>query len=186
VIKWIGVSNYLSGDCTITGGGVITCSNVTGARTGVITNAMIATMANNTFKGNVSGGSASPSDLTPGQVGGALCVPNVQNLTSGTAQTYTTPTCNGVTATWLEVHDQGGGGGGGGSGTSATSAVNGNASSFGALSAGGGSGGTNSGTNTAGGAGGTCSGSLGTQQNFTGTGGAPPTNVATMRVESVA
>jgi hypothetical protein len=137
----------------------------------------LATQANNTFVGNVSGGAAVPVALTPGQVGGALCVPSRTVLITGTSLTYTTPTCNGVTATWLEVDVQGGGGGGGGSGTGSTSGAGttGNASLFGALSAGGGSpGAANSALN--GGAGGTCSGSLGTQQNFPGSAGTGAAN----------
>jgi hypothetical protein len=106
---------------------------------------------------------------TPGQIGAVLCVPSRTVLTTGTSQTYTTPTCNGVTATWLEAEVQGGGASGGGSGTSTTAGNAGNASSFGALTASGGS--ANAATGVVGGAGGTCAGSLGTQQNFPGSNG---------------
>lgn len=77
----------------------------------------LATQANNTIVGNVSGSTAVPIALTPGQVGSALCLPQRSVFTTGTNATYTTPTCNGITATRIEFEMAGGGGGGAGSGT---------------------------------------------------------------------
>lgn len=152
----------LSGDVAITDLGAATI------QPGVVSNAKLAQGGTNTVKGNIGSGEA---DLSAAQVGTLIyCPPSRTVLTTGTSQTYTTPTCNGLTATWLEVEVQGGGGGGAGSGTSNNAGSNGNASSFGALNAGGGVNGSGSGST--GGAGGTCSGSLGTQQNFPGTAGA--------------
>lgn len=69
---------------------------------------------------------------------GAATAPTVQKFTSGTAQTYTTPTS--PAPLYIRVRMVGGGGGGAGSGTAdGTAAGNGTASTFGAqLSAGGG------------------------------------------------
>lgn len=137
----------------------------------------LAPVPNNTVKGNVSGLTANPTDLNPGQVGSMLCVPQRSIFISGTALTYSTPTCNGLLPTWIEVELQGGGASGGGSGTSTTNGTAGNASTFsngvGTLTAGGGA--TNS--STAGGASGTCSGSLGTAQPFPGTPAGSASNV---------
>lgn len=46
------------------------------------------------------------------------CVPVTSYFTSGSNATYTTPTCSGVRANYIEIDLQGGGGGGAGSGTS--------------------------------------------------------------------
>lgn len=52
----------LSGDATITSGGVITVG------AGAITNSKLANAAAYTFKGNVTGSSAAPTDFTPGSL----------------------------------------------------------------------------------------------------------------------
>jgi len=49
-------------------GGPITSTGTIGLQTAGVTNAYLGTMANNTIKGNNSGGAASPSDLTTAQV----------------------------------------------------------------------------------------------------------------------
>lgn len=127
----------------------------------------ITNVSAKSIAGNNTGTTANAINLTPGQVGGILCTPIRTVLTSGTAATFTTPSCNSVSATWLEVEVQGGGAGGTGSGTAVNGGAPGNASSFGALTASGGG----SGSSVSGGAGGACSGSLGTQQNFPGSAG---------------
>lgn len=179
---WANLGSSLNAGTCITITGTITptigitsaCINTAQMANNAITNAILAQMSANGLKGNNTNGASNVLDLTPGQVGSILCTPVRTVLLSGTAATYTTPTCNGVTATWLEVDVQGGGGGGGGSGTGNTSPnfpTAGNASSFGALSAGGA---TTSASIVAPGGGGACSGSLGTQQNFPGSPGNAP------------
>lgn len=165
--------------------GIVTA--ITGTNT--ITNANLVQMTANGFLGNNTGGTSNVLDLTPGQAGNILCGPNIQIFTTGTTQTYTTPTCNSVTPTYLEAHVQGGGAGGGSSGSGSNSiGTVGNTSVFGNLAANqsnlgtgftanGGSGG-GAGTPANGGAGGTCSGSLvgATAQNFPGSAGASAVN----------
>lgn len=155
--------------------GQIPSATITGAMltaNAAVALSQLAAQNNNTVVGNVSGGSATPVALTGGQVGSMLCIPQRSVFITGTSLTYTTPTCNGVTATWLEADVQGGGGGGGGSGTGTSGGIGtaGNASSFGGLTAAGGGAGPSTGSNS-GGVGGACSGSLGTQQNFPGSAG---------------
>jgi hypothetical protein len=97
-----------------------------------------------------------------------VLAPTIQKFTSGTAQTYTTPTTN--TPLYLRVRMVGGGGGGGGSGSGTAkpnSGTDGTASTFGTslVSAGGGQGGqAGAANNTTGGNGGTSSlgGAIGT------------------------
>lgn len=57
----------LTGDVTSSAGSVATT-----IASNTVTNAKLATMADQTFKGNISGGVASPSDLTPAQMRAAL------------------------------------------------------------------------------------------------------------------
>ncbi len=146
----------------------------------------LATQITSTVVGNASGSIAAPTALTQAQLGnlltGQLCAPSRSIFTSGTAQTYTTPTCNGVTATWLEVDVQGGGGGGGGSGSTNNVPTAGSASTFGngsgTLTAGGASAGS---TAEIGGAAGACSvsGTVGTAQAIPGSaGGGTPSTTA--------
>lgn len=106
--------------------GAIVCSVATGTQTlncntltltNGLTNTNLANMNADTIKCNNTGGSTTPIDCTPGQLGNILCSPNTQYLTTGTNLTYTTPTCNGQLPTRIEFEGVGGGGGGAGSGT---------------------------------------------------------------------
>jgi hypothetical protein len=122
---------------------------VNGAGTAIafstIPNAGLAQAAATTIKGNNTGATANVADLTAAQVGAILCSPVVNAaVTTGSSGTYNTPTCNGVTAKYLDVELVGAGGGGAGSGTTPGSGGNGSvATTFGAsLSAGAGNGGT--------------------------------------------
>jgi len=161
-----------SGLFTMAANGVATLGTLPAAS---VANSNLANMAAATIKGSIAGGV--PADLTPGQVGGILCVPSRTVLTSGTAQTYTTPTCNGVTATSIEVEMVGGGGGASGSGTGATNGTTGNSTTFGALTANGGVNGTAG--FGAGGAGGTATGC---DDNITGGNGVTGTGSAAAAV----
>ena len=60
---WHTVAPALSGDVTSTAG-----STTTTIASGVVSNAKLATMVNNTIKGNVSGSTTTPSDLTVAQI----------------------------------------------------------------------------------------------------------------------
>lgn len=125
------------------------------------------TLSNLTTLCNPTNTNSNPVACNPGQMSAVLCTPTRTNFTATGGGTYTTATCNGVRATWLEVDLQGGGGGGAGSGTTNPAGTAGNNSTFGALTAGGGA----AGSGVTPGGGGTCSGTLGTQQNFTGASG---------------
>lgn len=70
-------SGSLVGDVTGTQGATVIGSSV-------VTNAKLANMSNNTFKGNISGGAAAPSDLTVAQMKTALGV--VGSVTIGDTQ----------------------------------------------------------------------------------------------------
>jgi hypothetical protein len=65
----------LTGDVTATAG-----ANGTTIANGVVSNAKLATMAANTFKGNNTGGTAAPTDLTVAAMQTALAVPTVASL----------------------------------------------------------------------------------------------------------
>lgn len=58
----VGALHAISGDATMSNTGVLTIAN------SAVTNAKLANMADQTIKGNVSGGSAAPVDLTQAQV----------------------------------------------------------------------------------------------------------------------
>jgi hypothetical protein len=142
-----------SGTPAVTASAPLSIASATGNLTiSAIPLTSLATQANNTFLGNISGGVAAPVALTPGQVGSALCVPSRSVFLSGSAATYTTPTCNSIAATWIDIEMLGGGGGGSGSGTSPGAGGTGNNSTISTLTASGGTGGT---AGAVGGAGGT-------------------------------
>lgn len=170
-------NNIFSGSATYNGA---TTFNGTTTFASAIPNSGLATMANNTVKGNISGSTAQPSDVTIANLKTALAVVksfsglsnadillnssdlsmsgNTLQLSSSRKTTPTTQkflTGSGTYTTpagalWLRVRMVGGGGGGG-----QTAASAGGSSTFGTLTAGGGSGGTGS---SLGGAGGTSSG----------------------------
>lgn len=74
-------------------------------------------------------------NYTPAALSSNLCQPNFQVFTA--TGTYTTPTCNGVTANWLWVMERGGGGSGGiVSGSSCTTGTGGGVSAFNSVQAG--------------------------------------------------
>lgn len=94
----------------------------------------------NTTVCNPTGGTANFQACTPGQMSANHCLPNVQLFTTGTAATYTTPTCNSVAATYLEAELVGGGSSAAGSGTGSPGAGTvGNNTTFSTFTAGGGS-----------------------------------------------
>lgn len=140
-------------------GTVTSVATGTGLTGGTITTTGTLSMANmaaNTIKGNNTGGSAAPSDLTVAQTAAMFTVPTIQRFTSGSG-TYTTP----ANCRWIRVTMVGGGGGGGGGGSASVGdGTAGSASTFGTtlLSCNGGALGSAGGGN--GGAGG--SASLGT------------------------
>lgn len=149
-----------------------------------VTNGFVTTSGTgigNTITGN-SGGALSPTagnwniqggnGITTSGAGSTLTVttngfPTVQNLTSGTGATYTTP----ANCKWIRIRAWGGGGGGSGSGTTPGAPTGGAATTFsgGTLSAGGGA--------AAAGAGGASSG--GNVANITGQSGQPRPNNST-------
>lgn len=80
-----------------------------------VTNQKLAAMANNTIKGNVSGSTATPIDLTATQVASIFTGSTFQRFKTPGAVTYTRPS---TAVKRLRVIMVGGGGGGGSSGTS--------------------------------------------------------------------
>lgn len=112
--------NILVGNVSNIATGVTMSGNVTISNTGVstigasqVTNAMHANMANNTAKGNVSGGAAAPSDLTTTQL--TTLINAFTSSLSGAA-----PASGGGTTNYLRADGSwaapAGGGGGGGTG----------------------------------------------------------------------
>lgn len=102
----------LTGDVTNSAGALATT-----IAANAVSFAKFAQGALNTTLCNPTGSTANFQACTPGQMSANLCLPNIQVFTSGTAATYTVPTCNSVLATYLEVEFVGAGGSGGGSGT---------------------------------------------------------------------
>lgn len=131
----------------------------------------LAAIAPYSVTANNTAATATPAPISAAALAGLLggangCPPQITTYTgtsSDTSGTYTTPTCNGVTATTLWIRAVGGGGGGGGSGTSSgtTNSGSGDNSTFGSslltASGGGAGGGASSGTAAAG-SGGSASG----------------------------
>ena len=73
IATYVNATYPAPGISSVTATSPLNSTTVSGAVTislpaGSVTNATLATMANGTVKGNVSGGSASPSDITPSQV----------------------------------------------------------------------------------------------------------------------
>lgn len=111
---------------------------------------------------NNSNATATPLPVSAAALAGMLsgsngCPPQATSFvgtSSDTSGTYTTPTCNGVTATVLIVQLVGGGGGGGGGGATAGNGGTGDASTFGTslynVAAGTGGGGNSGGPGTGG------------------------------------
>jgi hypothetical protein len=66
-----------------------------------------------------------------GQYYGSVACPPVATTEASGSGTYTTPTCNGITAQYLVVEMVGGGGGGGGSGSQTAPGSNGGNTTFG-------------------------------------------------------
>lgn len=107
----------------------ISSGTLAAARIGAnsIANSQLATTSGYTLKGNATTTTAAEQDLSTAQVGAILCQVQVAILTSGTNQTYTTPTCAGLRPNYLKIEMVGGGGGGAG-GQSSGAATSGGAS----------------------------------------------------------
>ncbi|MDE2104258.1 MAG: hypothetical protein KGL39_43880 [Patescibacteria group bacterium] len=177
----IGNSNILAQGCGGNGTGVPSLSAGTGLASSGSWAAQtlgLAAAGSYTVLANNSGVSATPAPVTAAALAGMLsgsngCPPQetaIFGTSTDTSGTYTTPICNGVTATVLWVRMAGGGGGGGGGGSGAGAAGAGDNSTFGSsfLTANGGSAGSQS--IFTGGAGGTPSG-FASQYSMTGTPG---------------
>jgi hypothetical protein len=171
------VSPTFTGTVTLPDGSTWGSGGLTATGNPIATSALgqISTL---TLLGNATGGTANVASLTGGAVSGILCQRQRAVETSGTG-TYTTPTCNGVTATWVSVWACGAGGGGGGSGSGSTNGGTGGATTFGPLTANGGIGSVASSSN--GGGGGTASGG---DVNVTGAAGGPAAVTATTNLFS--
>ena len=144
----------LTGDVTSSGGSVSTT-----IANSAVTNAKMANMAANTIKGNNTGSSAAPFDLTVAQTAAMFSLPTIQTFTSGSG-TYTTPS----NCRWIRVRLVGGGGGGGGGGASAGGGSTGGNTTFGTSllsGSGGNGGGMGSGSGGAGGSASLGSGPIG-------------------------
>jgi hypothetical protein len=146
----------LTGDVTTSAGAVATT-----IAANAVTNAKAAQAPTVTFKCNPTNSTANVQDCLGGELSQIACPPNVTVETSGTAQTYTIPTCNSVLPLYLELDIVGGGASAPGSGSTPGGGANGNLSSvtFNSITytANGGTAGV-AGNNQLGGAGGTVSG----------------------------
>lgn len=109
-----------------------------------VINSMLAAMPANTFKGNITGVSAAPTDIPRASLRASIFYPSQTTIISSTATTtYTTPTVNGELPLYLRVRMVGGGGGAGGSGTGGSNGTAGGNTTFGSFTANGGANGVN-------------------------------------------
>jgi hypothetical protein len=128
---------------------------------GSVLNSMLAVMPANTFKANITGGQAAPTDVTRAALRFSIFYPaQVTVITATGAGTYTTPTVNGELPLYIRVRMVGAGGGAGGNGTGGGNGTAGGNTTFnaGAFTANGGANGVNNPTDGAFPAGGTASG----------------------------
>lgn len=114
------ISGFAStGFLTRTGAGTYAFQSTTNG----LTLPNIAQIPANTVLGNNTASPANVTALTGGQLSANLCLPQRTVAITGSNTTYSTPTCNGVLPTYLEIEMVGGGGGGAGSGTAAGTAA---------------------------------------------------------------
>lgn len=156
LIEVISGTNYSIG---VPGDGTVTTAKIVDAN---VTNTKLANMPANRIKGNNTGASASPSDLTIPQLAAMFTAPTITRILDNVSTNGTTITVAGTyvppaNVKYIKVRMVGGGGAGGVAGSTGSA---GNATTFGAASAGGAG---------AAGAGGT--GNLGGYTGFTVNGG---------------
>ena len=120
------VTSITAADGTVTvSPSPLTTSGTIKVATNGVANANLAQMTADTIKANVTGSTANATDATPGALSAILCQPVINVYTTGSSTTYTTPTCNSVTANLLQIEMVGGGGGGGGANTTGNSPTSG-------------------------------------------------------------
>ncbi len=137
----------------------------------------VQTSGNNTYTGTNTYTASTTFNVPPSVLG--VVTPTVQNFTTGSAATYTTP----ANVKWIKVRMIGGGGGGGGIGSSTgPTGTTGGDSIFNAIHAAGGVGGTgaNSTTPGSGGGGGTGGTGSATLRIAGGSGDDPPFSATTI------